>query len=110
MEPYAKSYAAELHADSIEVDGSGKGGLVSFQRFIGLSPYRYRDLFEKGARKYSTGEAQRWNTDTIRPMIDVMFPSYSQAELVAITLIAERLAGIQKEATQGGDLGGGSTK
>ena len=110
MEPYAKSYAAELHANSIEVDGSGKGGLVSFQRFIGLSPYRYRDLFEKGARKYSTGEAQRWNTDTIRPMIDVMFPSYSQAELVAITLIAERLAGIQKEATQGGDLGGGSTK
>jgi hypothetical protein len=70
---------------------------VSSEPGAGQSPYRYRDLFEKGGRKYSTGEAQRWNTDTARPMIDVMFPSYSQAELVAITLIATRLAGIQKK-------------
>ena len=34
----------------------------------------------------------------MRPMIDVMFPSYSQAEVVAITLIAKQLTSIQKEA------------
>lgn len=110
MEPYAKSYAAELHADSIEVDGNGKSNLVSFQRFIGLSPYRYRDLFEKGARKYSTGEAQRWNADTMRPMIDVMFPSYSQAEVNAITLIAKRLSDIQTRSGSANHGGGGATK
>ena len=91
MEPYPKSYAGTLHADSIEVDGEGKGGLVSFSRFIGISPFRYRDLFEKGARKYSTGAAQRWNAGAMRPMIEIMYPSYDRAELYAVNLLSAHL-------------------
>jgi deoxycytidylate deaminase len=78
-EPYPKSYAADLHGDSIEVDPSGPTQKVAFEGFIGVSPYRYRDLFEKGKRKYS-GLAQKWNMGEMRPMIEVYYPSYFKAE------------------------------
>jgi deoxycytidylate deaminase len=101
IEPYPKSYAQELHSDSIEVDGEKIGARVAFQRFIGISPYRYRDLFEKGSRRYSTGIAQRWNTGTMRPMIDVMYPSYFQAETYVVKLLENRLLEVQdKEAIE----------
>jgi deoxycytidylate deaminase len=99
IEPYPKSYAEELHSDSIEIDGDGKGSLVNFQRFLGISPYRYRDLFEKGKRKYSTGLAQRWNRGVRKPMIDVIYPSYFKAEAYIVILLQERLATIQGKAT-----------
>jgi cytidine deaminase len=47
LEPYPKSYAAELHADATEVDPAGQTDKVIFW-FSGVSPYRYRDLSEKG--------------------------------------------------------------
>jgi hypothetical protein len=91
---YPKSYAEELHSDSIEVDGDGSGTRVNFERFLGISPYRYRELFEKGKRKYSTGAAQRWNRDVKKPMIDVIFPSYFKAEAHVVGLLDERLKAI----------------
>ncbi len=80
LEPYPKSYAAELHGDSIEVDPSGPSQSVIFEAFIGISPYRYRDLFEKGKRKYSGGLAEKWNDGAMRPIIEVYYPSYFKAE------------------------------
>lgn len=79
LEPYPKSYASDLHDDSISV-GTRIEGRVVFEPFIGVSPYRYRDLFEKGKRKYSGGSAQEWNKDAKRPMIEVYYPSYFKAE------------------------------
>lgn len=96
IEPYPKSYAEALHSDSIVVDGDGKSQLVNFQRFLGISPYRYRELFEKGKRKYSTGEAQRWNRGVRKPMIDVIFPTYFQAETHMVSLLEPRLAALSK--------------
>lgn len=97
IEPYPKSYAEELHSDSIVIDGDGTGPRVNFERFLGISPYRYRDLFEKGKRKYSTGVAQRWNRDIKKPMIDVIFPSYFKAETHVVGLLDERLDAINKK-------------
>lgn len=79
LEPYPKSYAADLHSDSIDVEG-GNQAKVRFESFIGVSPYRYRDLFEKGRRKYAGGLAQSWNKGEQSPMIDALHPSYFQAE------------------------------
>jgi cytidine deaminase len=90
IEPYPKSYADELHSDAIEIDGDGSNGKVGFQRFIGISPYRYRDLFEKGKGKYSTGSAQEWNRDEMRPMIEVLYPSYFRAEAYVVDLLRKR--------------------
>ena len=61
LEPYPKSYANALHADSIEVENDRSSEKVSFDPFKGVSPHRYRDLFEKGKRKLSGGAALQWN-------------------------------------------------
>jgi deoxycytidylate deaminase len=90
LEPYPKSYARELHSDSIDVEGSDATKRVNFTPFIGISPYRYRDLFEKGRRK-SAGSAQQWNRGEKRPMIEVYYPSYFKAEVEVVKLIEPRL-------------------
>jgi deoxycytidylate deaminase len=96
IEPFPKSYAEELHADAIRVEGDGKDGKVGFVRFIGISPFRYRDFFEKGKRKYLGGSPQKWNRDEMRPMIDVLFPSYSKSETFIVNLLADKLEALNK--------------
>jgi deoxycytidylate deaminase len=91
LEPYPKSYAFELHQDSIVVDYDGSSDKVKFDAFIGVSPYRYRDLFEKGKRKYSSGLAQKWSQGKKRPMIEVYYPSYFKAETRVVGLMRRRL-------------------
>lgn len=78
LEPYPKSYAAELHGDLIAVDPEEQTDRVAFEAFIGVSPYR--SLFEKGRRKYSEGLAEKWADGAKRPVIEVYYPSYFQAE------------------------------
>jgi len=96
IEPFPKSYAEELHADAIRVEGDGKDGKVGFVRFIGISPFRYRDFFEKGKRKYLGGSPQKWNRDEMRPMIDVLFPSYSKSETFIVNLLADKIEALNK--------------
>jgi cytidine deaminase len=90
LEPYPKSYARELHPDSISIEGDGPTQRVEFSAFIGISPYRYRDLFERGKRKYG-GVAQTWNKGVKRPAIEVYYPSYFAAEVHVVKLIQPRL-------------------
>lgn len=97
IEPYPKSYAEALHSDSIVIDGDGRATHVNFQRFLGISPFRYRELFERGKRKYSTGEAQRWNRGVRKPVIDVIYPSYFQAETHMVSLLEPHLAELKKQ-------------
>ena len=50
IEPYRKSLAAELHADSIvEVSSSpeSKADRVNFRLFVGVAPRRFAELFEE---------------------------------------------------------------
>jgi deoxycytidylate deaminase len=98
IEPYPKSYAEDLHSDSIELDAPKHSGLVNFQRFIGISPYRYRDLFEKGKRKYQTGEARKWSKGEGQPMLEVIFPTYFKAETFVVDLISEAWRSLQERA------------
>jgi cytidine deaminase len=97
LEPYPKSYASNLHTDSIVVDADNPGDRtkVHFDAFIGVSPYRYRDLFEKSRRKSSGGSAQRWQGDTRRPLIEVYFPQYSKAEQLVMSGFKAGLARLQ---------------
>jgi deoxycytidylate deaminase len=66
LEPYPKSYAKQLHSDSIQIEDKSDISKVVFQPFMGISPFRYRDLFEKGARKDKTGEAKKWKSEPSR--------------------------------------------
>ncbi|HEX3653421.1 MAG TPA: anti-phage dCTP deaminase [Rhizomicrobium sp.] len=90
LEPYPKSYASELHDDSITV-GTAIPGKVLFEPFIGISPYRYRDLFQKGKRKVSGGAAQQWHKDQKRPMIEVYYPSYFEAEAFVVDELHQKM-------------------
>jgi cytidine deaminase len=109
LEPYPKSYASDLHKDSISVDPIEKTERVVFRAFVGVSPYRYRDLFEKGKRKYSGGLAQKWNKGSRRPMIEVYFPSYFEVETQVVSQVKDRLEEVLASQSQiGGDAAGGS--
>ena len=44
MEPYPKSKAKDLHQNEIEIEKETPGRL-SFVPFLGISPYRYSDIF-----------------------------------------------------------------
>lgn len=78
MEPYPKSKAKELHENEIEIEHEAHGR-VAFMPFLGISPYRYRDIFQKGRRK-KDGVAVQWYEGFARPMIDVPVPTYVDLE------------------------------
>lgn len=78
LEPYPKSYAMNLHSDSISL--TQETDKVRFRPFMGISPTRYRDLFEKGKRKTREGRAMKWQSDKRRPSIDYMFSPSNLAE------------------------------
>jgi cytidine deaminase len=86
MEPYPKSRAKDLHPDEVELE-SELDGKVGFLPFLGISPYRYRDLFQKGKRKSSDGKAQNWYNDECRPMIDVVSPSFTETEKWGLSVL-----------------------
>jgi cytidine deaminase len=89
-----------MHKDSIDVDESTESTKVSFTAFIGVSPYRYRDLFEKGKRKYLGGIAQEWHEGAIRPMIEVYYPSYFEAEAFVVDQVLKKISGSASEVSQ----------
>lgn len=82
MEPYPKSRAKQLHKHEIEIEKISETR-VSFMPFLGISPFRYRDIFEKRSRK-SHGRAKRWYKDEPRPMIEVSAPAYLDIESLEV--------------------------
>lgn len=92
LEPYPKSYASELHGDAISVDSDSPTAKVAFNAFLGVSPYRYRDLFEKRKRKDTTGASQRWNEGEARPVINSLYPSYFRAEAYVVGTLGDAMA------------------
>jgi deoxycytidylate deaminase len=90
IEPYAKSYAAELHGDAIALENSDER-YVSFLPFRGVSPFRYRDFFEKGKRKYSNGLAKPFIDDKPRPRVDAIYQTYIDLEVLAVDYLGKKL-------------------
>jgi cytidine deaminase len=88
MEPYPKSRAKDLHQNEIEIE-KATPGRVSFVPFLGISPFRYRDIFQKGRRKTVNGEATRWidPSGAAAPMIEVTSDEYVELELTEWALL-----------------------
>ncbi|HEY5711736.1 MAG TPA: anti-phage dCTP deaminase [Allosphingosinicella sp.] len=82
MEPYPKSKAKELHRDEIELEKASESR-VSFLPFLGISPYRYRDIFEKRSRK-KDGRAVVWYEGEPRPLLEVAGPAYLDIEALEV--------------------------
>ncbi len=82
IEPYPKSYATELYRDDIALkrEKTLVEGRVYFVPFIGVSPNRYRDFFEKGKRKDSQGRAKEWSQGAPMPILNVTGTEYIVTE------------------------------
>jgi len=87
LEPYPKSRAKQLHSNEIEIE-KVSASKVSFLPFLGISPFRYRDIFEKGSRK-AGGEAKTWyaNENQPMPLIPELLPKHIQLEEIEIDKI-----------------------
>ena len=74
LEPYPKSLVAALHLDSIQIEGGDRGNYqafnaVKFEHFFGVTPRRYREVFERTKRKDQDGNFlpyKEGTPDTIR--------------------------------------------
>ena len=93
IEPYAKSYALALHGDSIALDKSDETH-VGFIPFTGVSPFRYRDFFEKGKRKYSSGLAKPFADEQPRPRVDNLYQNYLESEIIVVKFLGDRVEAI----------------
>jgi deoxycytidylate deaminase len=84
LEPYPKSLVSDLHNDSVSVEGNDRGRYsqhpsVVFEHCFGVSPRRYRELFERGARK-SDGKFSEWARDEAVPNLYITSPIYAGFE------------------------------
>ncbi len=94
LEPYPKSMARELHGDSISIEGQYRGDYsafpsVNFRAFHGVSPRRYRDLFERKKRKNDLGVFQPWKKGTRTVIVDIKLPVYLQLEGYVINAVLD---------------------
>jgi deoxycytidylate deaminase len=96
LEPYPKSLSQKLHSDSItfETDIPEK---VLFEPFIGISPRRYRDIFEKKERKDETGKAKKWYEGSPAPLVEDRSPAYIANEEPALYV---SLKGLKKNPSK----------
>lgn len=91
LEPYPKSHAKDLHEDSITFSADEAETKVLFEPFIGISPRRYRDIFEKKKRKDATGKAQLWAAGKPVPRIEDRSSAYIVNEEPAISLVVKEI-------------------
>jgi deoxycytidylate deaminase len=97
LEPYPKSLTADLHSDAAAIEGADRGKhqpfhAVRFDHFCGVSPRRYRELFERQKRKDKNGDFVEWNTDNVaRPIIDLKFPFYMTLEDAILQNLSNQL-------------------
>lgn len=84
LEPYPKSLAGDLHSDSIQIEGASRGKYeayesVKFEHFHGVTPRRYRELFERGSRK-ADGRFEPYIRNRKRPNLSLIAPFYTDFE------------------------------
>lgn len=102
LEPYPKSYAEDLHSDSITLSASEASVKVHFEPFIGISPRRYRDIFDKSKRKDEIGVAQEWNERSPVPRVEDRSATYIENEEYGMLTVAELFASRKVDASDTG--------
>jgi tRNA(Arg) A34 adenosine deaminase TadA len=106
LEPYPKSLASELHNDSLLIEGADRGKYaefpcVHFQHFFGITPRRYRELFERKKRKDDNGKFVEFGNGGPMPIIDVKVPFYIEIENAVLheaSRIVEKAVADQEDA------------
>lgn len=68
IEPYPKSRAELLYSDAIARNRCAGSGVL-FEHFSGISPRRYRDIFEKEGKRRDGHRVYDWHSDKCMPRI-----------------------------------------
>jgi tRNA(Arg) A34 adenosine deaminase TadA len=77
IEPFPKSYAHRPQSDSISIGPKEScGDKCQFVPFIGISPYRFQDVFERKRRKDTSCIFKQWMDDEPKPIIKYTIPSF----------------------------------
>jgi len=97
LEPYPKSHAFDLHSDSLRVEGDFTAEhehypKTDFIHFAGVSPRRYRDLFERGTRK-KNGKFQECTRTPPRPIFELKLPMWITLEEFVLRETSRKLRG-----------------
>ena len=102
VEPYPKSKAVELHADSVSLEESEKRVRVLLEPFVGVGPRRYLDLFSLRLSSGSLLERRdgkmlaSWRREGASPRVQLRPMSYLEKEDVASRIIASFRAAPQE--------------
>jgi deoxycytidylate deaminase len=83
VEPYPKSKVESLFAD-IVVPDTNDMATVSIEHFYGISPSRYRDIFEKGSRQTSEGEVESFYKETQAPRLGNVEVGSTHREIIGV--------------------------
>ncbi len=104
IEPYAKSLARNLHADSICIEGEGStNGRVQFEPFVGLAPRRYLELFAMDKRKDNNGVALKWQPAQAVPRLGRWAHYMTNFnEKSHLAQLEQKLSELTVESTSGG--------
>jgi hypothetical protein len=97
IEPFPKSYAEQLHADAIVIGKSNDPEKVVFEPFIGITPFRYRDLFARERRKDDAGIFRLWAEGQPRPIVKYTVATYVQNAGAAVKLFNEAVRAKTKD-------------
>jgi hypothetical protein len=79
------------------IEGSDRGNYqhfpaVEFEHFYGVTPRRYREMFERSRRKGDSGEFLPYLDSPPRPNIDIKTPFYAELEAHLTNDLLEELA------------------
>lgn len=89
VEPYPKSLALDMFADSITLDHK-KTNKVHFRSFVGVAPRRFMDLFLMLTRKDESGKKLDWKEKNAMPRYSE-YETYLEAEVIEIRALISRL-------------------
>jgi len=67
------------------------------EHFHGISPRRFRDIFEKGKRKSKNGGANIWYEETPKPLIGERFSTHVLLEVGFMEVFSDVLEKLRKD-------------
>jgi len=90
IEPYPKSYAEHLLNSIVVKAGDSENKKVQFSPFIGASPRRFLELYERGRRKDHKGNFIEWINNKPRPIVKYTVPTYLENERAVAKLFVDK--------------------
>jgi cytidine deaminase len=98
IEPYPKSYAEDLLSSIVVQAGAVATDKVPFSPFIGVSPLRFRDIFERGRRKDEKGKFQPWAEGKPKLIVRYTVATYLMNEAALTAMLAAIQTDLERQA------------